>query len=203
MINRCDIVKNIEELGEQILKELAPNEFRLFAERTKLYVDNAFDEYLRQVEDEVLSSFVEEDNKKKAFMDLETGFMRQMQLWLKDNAIAVTEQNVDINKLKSDSKKQKRSLYTILGGGTLLAIGLSIPAKIAWWVPVVVELLTLGAAYKKYNSSYITPSQIQMKIYTVKKELINGVINDIESWLDSAEKQITIVKESFDLKMHI
>jgi len=203
MINRYDIVKNIEELGEQILKELAPNEFRLFAERTKLYVDNAFDEYLRQVEDEVLSSFVEEDNKKKAFMDLETGFMRQMQLWLKDNAIAVTEQNVDINKLKSDSKKQKRSLYTILGGGTLLAIGLSIPAKIAWWVPVVVELLTLGAAYKKYNSSYITPSQIQMKIYTVKKELINGVINDIESWLDSAEKQITIVKESFDLKMHI
>lgn len=203
MINRYDIVKNIEELGEQILKELAPNEFRLFAERTKLYVDNAFDEYLRQVEDEVLSSFIEEDNKKKAFMDLETGFMRQMQLWLKDNAIAVTEQNVDINKLKSDSKKQKRSLYTILGGGTLLAIGLSIPAKIAWWVPVVVELLTLGAAYKKYNSSYITPSQIQMKIYTVKKELINGVINDIESWLDSAEKQITIVKESFDLKMHI
>jgi hypothetical protein len=203
MINRYDIVKNIEELGEQILKELAPNEFRLFAERTKLYVDNAFDEYLRQVEDEVLSSFVEEDNKKKAFMDLETGFMRQMQLWLKDNAIAVTEQNVDINKLKSDSKKQKRSLYTILGGGTLLAIGLSIPAKIAWWVPVVVELLTLGAAYKKYNSSYITPRQIQMKIYTVKKELINGVINDIESWLDSAEKQITIVKESFDLKMHI
>ena len=45
MINRYDIVKNIEELGEQILKELAPNEFRLFAERTKLYVDNAFDEY--------------------------------------------------------------------------------------------------------------------------------------------------------------
>ena len=203
MINRYDIVKNIEELGEQILKELAPNEFRLFAERTKLYVDNAFDEYLRQVEDEVLSSFIEEDNKKKAFMDLETGFMRQMQLWLKDNAIAVTEQNVDINKLKSDSKKQKRSLYTILGGGTLLAIGLSIPAKIAWWVPVVVELLTLGAAYKKYNSSYITPRQIQMKINAVKKDLIKGVINDIESWLDSAENQVEIVKESFDLKMNI
>ena len=203
MINRYDIVKNIEELGEQILKELAPNEFRLFAERTKLYVDNAFDEYLRQVEDEVLSSFIEDDNKKKAFMDLETGFMRQMQLWLKDNAIAVTEQNVDINKLKSDSKKQKRSLYTILGGGTLLAIGLSIPAKIAWWVPVVVELLTLGAAYKKYNSSYITPRQIQMKINAVKKDLIKGVINDIESWLDSAENQVEIVKESFDLKMNI
>ena len=203
MINRYDIVKNIEELGEQILKELAPNEFRLFAERTKLYVDNAFDEYLRQVEDEVLSSFIEEDDKKKAFMDLETGFMRQMQLWLKDNAIAVTEQNVDINKLKSDSKEQKRSLYTILGGGTLLAIGLSIPAKIAWWVPVVVELLTLGVAYKKYNSSYITPRQIQMKINAVKKDLINGVINDIESWLDSAEIQVKIVKESFDLKMNI
>ena len=203
MINRYDIVKNIEELGEQILKELAPNEFRLFAERTKLYVDNAFDEYLRQVEDEVLSSFIEEDDKKKAFMDLETGFMRQMQLWLKDNAITVTEQNVDINKLKSDSKEQKRSLYTILGGGTLLAIGLSIPAKIAWWVPVVVELLTLGVAYKKYNSSYITPRQIQMKINAVKKDLINGVINDIESWLDSAEIQVKIVKESFDLKMNI
>ena len=203
MINRYDIVKNIEELGEQILKELAPNEFRLFAERTKLYVDNAFDEYLRQVEDEVLSSFIEEDDKKKAFMDLETGFMRQMQLWLKDNAITVTEQNVDINKLKSDSKEQKRSLYTILGGGTLLAIGLSIPAKIAWWVPVVVELLTLGVAYKKYNSSYITPRQIQMKINAVKKDLIQGVINDIESWLDSAEIQVKIVKESFDLKMNI
>lgn len=203
MINRYDIVKNIEELGEQILKELAPNEFRLFAERTKLYVDNAFDEYLRQVEDEVLSSFIEEDNKKKAFMDLETGFMRQMQLWLKDNAINVTEQKIDLNKLKSDSKEQKRTLYTILGGGTLLAIGLSIPARIAWWVPVIVELLTLGVAYKKFNSSYITPGQLQMKINAVKKDLVNGVINDIESWLDSAENQIQILKESFDLKMNI
>jgi hypothetical protein len=62
-----------------------------------------------------------------------------------------------------------------------------------------VELVALGFSYRIYKKERMNPAQIEMKIRFRKQELIDGLLADIDRWLDLATDESENVIKSYNL----
>ena len=94
----------------------------------------------------------------------------------------------------------------VAGVGTLIAVGLAI-AGVELWVIVAAELLALATATYLYKqkknqseSDYISKvKRYEIQIELEKARLVNGLIQDLETWLKNAEKHSDSLLSSFGI----
>lgn len=199
MIDRINIRSGINKIADQVFitKDLTKDDIDIFVNEIIKFVTNEFDAYISQNEQDLIS-FIPKQNKA-AFKDFTNGYVRKMQEWMEENPVNVNSIEVPLEQVVDsmpNSDAVKKAL-TIAGIGTIITIGISFftPALVA----IIAEFVALCIAYKVYkkNNNYSEANNIRKSIDEIKEEMIKYVKNDINSWLDKADRWSDLLFESY------
>ncbi len=199
MIDRINIRSGINKISDQIFitEDITEDDVDIFVNEIIKFVTNEFDAYISQNEQDLIS-FIPEQNKA-AFKDFTNGYVRKMQEWMEENPVNVNSIEVPLEQV-ADSMPNRdavKKALTIAGVGTIITIGVSFftPTLVA----IIVEFVALCIAYKVYkkNNDYREANNIRMSLDEIKEEMIKYVINDINSWLDKADRFSDQLFESY------
>lgn len=199
MIDRINIRSGINKISDQIFitEDITEDDVDIFVNEVIKFVTNEFDTYIIKKEQDLIL-FIPEKNRT-AFKDFTNGYARKMQEWMEENPVNVNsieiplEQAVDSMSNRDAIKKA----LAIAGVGTIITIGISFftPALAA----IIAEFVALCIAYKVYkkNNDYREANNIRRSLDEIKEEMIKYVINDINSWLDKADRFSDQLFESY------
>ena len=199
MIDRINIRSGINKIANQVFitEDLTKDDIDIFVNEIIKFVTNEFDAYISQNEQDLIS-FIPEQNKA-AFKDFTNGYVRKMQEWMEENPVNVNSIEVPLEQV-ADSMPNRdavKKALTIAGVGTIITIGVSFftPTLVA----IIVEFVALCIAYKVYkkNNNYSEANNIRKSINKKKKKMIKYVNNDINSWLDKADRWSDLLFESY------
>lgn len=203
MINKVILNNKIHESAEMFLADIhlmsedeVNNNLRYFSEKAKDAAESILEEYIFEVVEKYTSSAFAITDKEKlsAFINLSSGYQQQMLDWIKTHPLEVKEISFNYPK-REDFSQETNSLSPtiILGTGTIVAVGLFIFTNI--WIALAAEILTL--VLTKYQKNKVDKqraigAEIQRKQYEAaikakKNQLVNGMIVELEKWLDMGE----------------
>lgn len=216
MIDKVSLNNRIHESAEIFLADIhlmtedeLKNNLRYFAEKAKDAAESILEEYIFEVVKNYTSgSFaLSEASKLAAFVNLSNGYQQQMLDWIKNHPLEVKEMFFDCPK-KNEFCQEKKfvSPSIIFGTGTMIAVGLFVFTNI--WVALVAEILTLAFAKfekKKLDGHRIDEAEIQQKKYELaikakKNQLVNGMIEELEKWLDMGEAASNNILSTLNIK---
>lgn len=209
MINKVILNNKIHESAEMFLADIhlmgedeVNNNLRYFSEKAKDAAESILEEYIFEVVEKYTSgAFALTDRKKlSAFINLSNGYQQQMLDWIKAHPLEVKETSFDYPKMEEFSQETNTlSPNIIWGTGTLVAVGLFIFTNI--WIALAAEILTL--VLTKYQKDKVDKqraigAEIQRKQYETaikakKNQLVNGMIEELEKWLDMGESASTSI----------
>lgn len=203
MINKVILNNKIHESAEMFLADIhlmsedeVNDNLRYFSEKAKDAAESILEEYIFEVVEKYTSSAFAITDKEKlsAFINLSSGYQQQMLDWIKTHPLEVKEISFIYPK-REDFSQETNSLSPtiILGTGTIVAVGLFIFTNI--WIALAAEILTL--VLTKYQKNKVDKqraigAEIQRKQYEAaikakKNQLVNGMIVELEKWLDMGE----------------
>ena len=215
MIDKTMLNKKIREAADMLFTDIQlmnPHELnenlRYFAEKAKNVAEGILEEYIFSV----LSNYTEGVNSIKdteilsKFINFSSGYQQQMLDWIKNNPLEVKEEVFEIPQAKSvTTDKGEISPKVIFGAGTALAVGLFIFTNV--WIALAAEIITIFLT--KYQNERITKQnsikeEIEKKRYEAslhakKDELVNGMISELEKWLDLGETASKKIITSFGM----
>ena len=209
-IDRIAVYDKLQDLSEMYLTGIQEAYINMFANEAKRIADNTLDDFIH-VQEQVYTSDslrgIKDNTTLLAFTDVQTGYRRQMQNWVKNNPIEVTKQTVSIDNMPEDIPLVERDAFrrsmSTLGIGTLVVVGLRIITGTNWiWL---VELAIFAASRKAYVSGKAVDEkkrkQLQEKwLKSRQQSVIGSIKHDLDSWFDSAEKENIRILKSFNIK---
>lgn len=187
----------VRQKAQEYLDDISEESLKAFAESTKYIAQSVLENYFLSVDDIYTNGAlkIEDANKFNMFIDFHDGYRAQMKKWASKNEITIGEMKVTpvlrYPELEEENITDKP--IAIAGVGTLIAVGLFIFTEM--WIAVAAELLALGAAAYTYKSSKKSREKkytfrikkYEMQIEQEKARLVNGLINDLRTWLGNAE----------------
>lgn len=199
MIDRINIRSGINKIANQVFitEDLTKDDIDIFANEIIKFVTNEFDAYISQNEQDSIS-FIPEQNKA-AFKDFTNGYVRKMQEWMEENPVNINSIEVPLEQVVDSipNKNAVKKALKIAGVSTIITIGISFftPALVA----IIAEFAALCIAYKVYKKSnnYSEANNIRKSVYEIKEKMIKYVNNDINSWLDKADRWSDLLFESY------
>lgn len=199
MIDRINIRSGINKIADQVFitEDLTKDDIDIFVNEIIKFVTNEFDAYISQNEQDLIS-FIPEQNKA-VFKNFTNGYVRKMQEWMEENPVKLNLIEVPLEQVVDSmpNKNVVKKALTIAGVGTIITIGISFftPALVA----IIAEFVALCIAYKVYkkNNNYSEANNVRKSIDEIKEEMIKYVNNDINSWLDKADRWSDLLFESY------
>jgi hypothetical protein len=194
---------DIEQMSESELKD----NLQYFAEKSKKIADGLLEQFVfSNVAKYTSGSWaIQDDVMLGRFCDFKTGYQSQMLQWIEQHQLEVKEESFDLPQKPLEVEEQNHiSPKNILIGGTIIAVGLFIFTNI--WIALAAEILSI--VLSKVQSMRIQKSAEQRKMemdhYLVaienrKNELVNGMISELEKWLDLGETQSIEILKTYNL----
>lgn len=214
MINKVELHNLVQEAAKLYLVELQnmteselKDNLQYFAEKCKKIAEGILEQYVfANVNKYTEGPFAISDSDVFGkFCDFTTGYQQQMLNWVAEHSLEVKEETFEFpQKPESEEKCSPISPKTILTGGTIVSIGLFIFTNV--WIFLGAELLTIILA--KIQSVRIQNNEIRrkeaMEHYAIAlenktNELVNGMINELDKWLDLGEKMSNKILTTFNL----
>lgn len=136
---------------------------------------------------------ITDDVVLRRFADFYDGYRAEMKAWMNSNEIIIREKHLPIDEsFEIPMSMSSNNHIVILVIGTLIAIGLSFITKL--WLSIPFELLVIGFSaflykgYRKRKKEYRDRlAECERCALRVKSRWLDGLIEDIKSWLKSAE----------------
>ena len=214
MIDKTILNKEIREAAEVLLSDIqtmSPDvleeNLKYFAEKAKDIAERVLDEYSNEKFDYYTDGAfgIKDPDVLRAFVDFNTGYKQQMLNWIESHRPEVKEEHFEIVPPQVEEKMSfDVSPRIILGVGTAIAVGLFIFTNI--WIALAAEILAIvmGEVQKRRISNRKTMLENEEKRYKatllVKKDaLINGMINELDKWLEEGEAYSESIIKSFGL----
>lgn len=180
---------NIQEMSEEEVND----NMRYFAQKAKDVAERIMESYIFSVVDKFTEGFdkISDSEIYGRFVDFNTGYQQQMLNWIQTHHLEVKEEHFDLPKSPSvNDIKPDYSPEIILGGGTFVAVGLFIFTN--FWIAVAAEIIAIIVAKLRKNAinkHRIEKLETENKLYLAKieakkDELVNGMINELDQWLD-------------------
>lgn len=215
MINKVSLNNKIRESADLLLADIElmdegelQENLRYFAEKAKSIAEGVLEEYIFSVVDKYTSgiSEISDSEKLSKFINLDRGYQQQMLDWIKAHPLQVKEELFECPTVDDyHVERNDNSPKLILGTGTAIAVGLFIFTNI--WIALAAEILVLAFAkyqktkIEKHNALLfeIEKKQYETAIKAKRDKLINGMIEELEKWLDQGESASNQLLSSFNL----
>ena len=140
------------------------------------------------------------------FCDFTNGYQQQMLDWISNHPLEVKEETFNLPSKPDFSPKDSTiSPKTIFIGGTVLSVGLFIFTNV--WIFIGAELLAFVLAKIQSMKIQKTASQrkdaiehYQIELENKKNELVNGMINELDKWLDLGVSKSNEILSTYNLE---
>lgn len=187
----------VRQKAKEYLDDITEDNLKAFAESTKYIAQSVLENYFLAVDDLYTNGVLKIENKEKfnSFIDFHDGYRAQMKKWTSENQIVIGEMKVSpaLKYPILEDEKVTKKPTVIMGGGTLVAVGLFIFTET--WIAVAAELLILGVTFYSYKESKESQKKdyafrlkkYEMQIEQEKARLINGLLKDLKTWLGNSE----------------
>lgn len=193
----------------EYLDDITEENLKAFAESTKFIAQSVFEKFYFDIDDHYTDGVfkLQDEKKLNAFSDFHDGYRAKMRLWSNKNLISIREVKIDASlEMPHKVEDVTATPIAVAGVGTLIAVGLAI-AGVELWVIVAAEFLALATATYLYKqkknqseSDYISKvKRYEIQIELEKARLVNGLIQDLETWLKNAEKHSDSLLSSFGI----
>lgn len=215
MIDKIELNKKIREKANFLLKDPhlmseteLQNKLRYFSEDAKDIAERILEEYIFSVFDKYTegSSAISDSILLAQFVDLKTGYQQQMLDWIQEHPLNVKEEYFELPELPNEKTvKSDISPKLILGIGTVVAVGLFVFTNI--WIALAAEILAIVIMKNRINKTTkrradeldIKRNHYEIAIKAKINQLINGIIEDLEKWIDLGEVMSNEILLNFKL----
>lgn len=196
----------LSDINQMSESELRDN-LEYFAEKCKKIAEGILEQYVfTNVSKYTEGDFPIQDVEILGrFVDFQTGYQAQMLQWIELHPLEVKEETFEFPTKPSErNNEQFIAPKTIFIGGTVIAVGLFIFTNI--WIFLGAELLAVLLA--KAQTMRIQKSAAQRKmelehyataLQDKKNELINGMLVELEKWLDQGEEKSKVILSTYKL----
>ena len=214
MIDKTKLNTEVREAAQMYLSDInrmSENELRdnleYFAEKCKKIAEGILEQFVfTNVSKYTEGDFPIQDMEILGqFVDFQTGYQAQMLKWIESHPLEVKKEAFEFpSKSVEKNDAQYIAPKSIFIGGTVIAVGLFIFTNI--WIALGAELLAVLLA--KVQSMRIQKSSVQRKmelehyataLQDKKNELINGMLVELEKWLDQGEKKSKEILSTYKL----
>lgn len=214
MIDKNKLNTEVHEAAQMYLSDInqmSESELRdnleYFAEKCKKIAEGILEQYVfTNVSKYTEGDFPIQDMEILGrFVDFQKGYQAQMLQWIESHPLEVKEETFEFPAKPSEKvNEQFVAPKTIFIGGTVIAVGLFIFTNI--WIALGAELLAVLLA--KAQSMRIQKSAAQRKmelehyataLQNKRNELINGMLVELEKWLDQGEEKSKVILSTYKL----
>lgn len=214
MIDKTKLNTEVREAAQMYLSDInrmSENELRdnleYFAEKCKKIAEGILEQFVfTNVSKYTEGDFPIQDMEILGqFVDFQTGYQAQMLKWIESHPLEVKKEAFEFpSKPVEKNDAQYIAPKSIFIGGTVIAVGLFIFTNI--WIALGAELLAVLLA--KAQSMRIQKSVAQRKmelehfvtaLQDKKNELINGMLVELEKWLDQGVEKSKEILSTYKL----
>lgn len=206
LIDKVYLKTEVQEKARLMLGEITDENLKYFTEEIKKLAEGIFEKYVFDIYDTYTTGAfsIENEDILQAFSDFDSGYQAQMLRWISDNALKIEHVEINLPKQPSETAPKTSNPLYPLAIGTVIATGLFIFSNI--WVALATEILTLALVYRQYlknNNSqkqYALEKERYVHELRIKKDkLIQGLIVDLEKWLDQGKVESDRILVSYNL----
>lgn len=206
LIDKVYLKTQVQEKAKLLLSEVSDENLKYFTEEVKKLAEGILETYVFDIYDTYTAGAfaIKDDAVLQSFSDFNSGYQAQMLKWIGDNALKV--EHIEINIPKAPAEKAPKTtnpLYS-LGIGTVIATGLFIFTNA--WVALAAEILTIAIAYRQYSKNISSQKHYALEkeryaheLKIKKDKLIQGLIVDLEKWLDRGKLESDRILASYNL----
>lgn len=200
MVDKVELNKKIRERADFLLADIhlmtsteLMDKINYFSEDSKGIAERILENYIFSVFDNhTEGDFAINDLAVLSqFVDLHTGYQQQMLDWIQKHPLEVKKEYFEMPPMPDKTITiNDKSPRIILGAGTFVAVGLYIFTNI--WIALAAEILSfvmmknkIKQISKQHNKELeIKHNQYKIAIEMKKNQLINGMIKELENWLE-------------------
>lgn len=206
LIDKVYLKTKVQEKEKQMLGEITEENLRYFSEEVKKLAEGILEKYVFDIYDAFTTGAftIENEDTLQAFSDFNSGYQANMLKWISDNALKIEHAEINLPKQPDRTSPKTTNPIYPLAIGTVIATGLFIFTNI--WVALAAEILTLALAYGQYFKNDKSQKQYALEkeryaheLKIKKDKLIQGLIADLEKWLDQGKAESDRILASYNL----
>jgi len=206
LIDKVYLKTQVQEKAKLMLGEITDENLKYFTEEVKKLAEGILEKYVFDIYDTFTTGAftIENEDTLQAFSDFNLGYQAQMLKWINDNALKIEHVEIKLPKQPTETAPKTTNPIYPLTIGTVIATGLYIFTNI--WVALAAEILTLALAYRQYlkndkaQKQYALEKERYAHELKIKKDkLIQGLIVDLEKWLDQGKAESDRILASYNL----
>lgn len=206
LIDKVYLKTQVQEKARLMLGEITDENLKYFTEEVKKLAEGILEKYAFDIYDTFSTGAftIENEDTLQAFSDFNLGYQAQMLKWINDNALKIEHVEIKLPKQPAETAPKTTNPIYPLTIGTVIATGLYIFTNI--WVALAAEILTLALAYRQYlkndkaQKQYALEKERYAHELKIKKDkLIQGLIVDLEKWLDQGKAESDRILASYNL----
>lgn len=195
----------IEEKAQILLNNVTEENLKYFSEEVKKIAEATLENYVFQVYDIYVDGArkITDLSVLEEFTNYTNGYQSQMLSWSQAHPIMVKEQVIEMPDIPSPSGNNV-DWKPVLAIGTVIAVCLFIFSNV--WVALAAELLTIALCIyriKVQNKSNLEfeaeVADYERTLQKKKRDLINGLTNELEDWLKQGKTHSDEILKSFNL----
>lgn len=214
MIDKTKLNTEVREAAQMYLSDInrmSENELRdnleYFAEKCKKIAEGILEQFVfTNVSKYTEGDFPIQDMEILGqFVDFQTGYQAQMLKWIESHPLEVKKEAFEFpSKPVEKNDAQYIAPKSIFIGGTVIAVGLFIFTNI--WIALGAELLAvlLAKAQSMRIQKSVAQRKMELEHYVTalqdkKNELINGMLIELEKWLDQGVEKSKEILSTYKL----
>ena len=206
LIDKAYLKTQVQEKAKLLLSEISDENLKYFTEEIKKLAEGILERYVFDIYDTYTTSAfaIKNDDVLQSFSDFNSGYQAQMLKWISDNALKIEHIEINLPKPPAETVPKAKNPLCHLGIGTVIATGLFIFTNA--WVALAAEVLTIAIAYRQYAKNVTIQKHYALEkeryaheLKTKKDKLIQGLIDDLEKWLDQGKAESDIILASYNL----
>ena len=206
LIDKVYLKTQVQEKAKLLLSEIFDEDLKYFTEEIKKLAEGILERYVFDIYDTYTTGAfaIKDDDVLQSFSDFNSGYQAQMLKWISDNALKIEHIEINLPKPPAETAPKTTNPLYHLGIGTVIATGLFIFTNA--WVALAAEVLTIAIAYRQYiknvtiQKHYALEKERYAHELKIKKDkLIQGLIVDLEKWLDQGKAESDRILVSYNL----
>ena len=206
LIDKAYLKTQVQEKAKLMLGKITDESLKCFTEEVKTLAEGILEKYVFGIYDTFTTGTftIENEDTLQAFSDFNSGYQAQMLKWISDNTLKIEHVEIKLPKQPASTAPKTTNPIYPLAIGTVIATGLYIFTNI--WVALAAEILTLALAYRQYLKNDKTQKQYALEkeryaheLKIKKDKLIQGLIVDLEKWLDQGKAESDRILASYNL----